>query len=189
MSTSKLDRRKKYTRMVLKDSLMKLLREKQISSVTVKEICQEADINRSTFYSHYADQFDLLDSIEDEIIEDLSEHLNQFTYPTEEYSLQIIEKLLEYFASKQEECQTLLNEKIDTTFQKKVMAFAQDFFKKNWMTMTQFDEDLTEYVSTFIISGSIHVMKNWLNNGIDKSTKEMAEIVNKLINKGLEGVK
>lgn len=47
MSASKLDRRKKYTQMVLKDSLMKHLKEKQISTITVKEICELADINRS----------------------------------------------------------------------------------------------------------------------------------------------
>ncbi|WP_338121478.1 hypothetical protein [Halalkalibacterium halodurans] len=48
----KLDRRKKYTRMVLKESLMKLMQEKPLSNITIKEICDLADINRSTFYSH-----------------------------------------------------------------------------------------------------------------------------------------
>lgn len=47
-----MDRRKKYTRMVLKESLMELLKNKPISNITIKEICEEADINRSTFYSH-----------------------------------------------------------------------------------------------------------------------------------------
>ena len=47
---------------------MELLREKVISSITIKELCQKADINRSTFYSHYRDQFDLLQHIEDEIL-------------------------------------------------------------------------------------------------------------------------
>jgi AcrR family transcriptional regulator len=76
--TSKMDRRKKYTRMVLKDSLMELLREKHISGITVKEICELADINRSTFYSHYSDHYDLLNKIEEEIIEDMQEKLNMY---------------------------------------------------------------------------------------------------------------
>lgn len=189
MANSKIDRRKKYTRIVLKDSLMKLLKEKQISSITVKEICELADINRSTFYSHYLDQFDLLNKIEEEIIEDLKGYLGQYNYEENEDAFQIIEKLFEYFASKHEVCHTLLNEKGDTTFQRKVMEFAQLFFIENWMAMNNHDERLTEYISSFIISGSIEVMKNWLNNGMDKTPKEMAEIINNLINHGLLGVK
>ncbi|MCM3442231.1 TetR-like C-terminal domain-containing protein [Metabacillus halosaccharovorans] len=187
MASSKLDRRKKYTQMVLKDSLMRLLKEKQISSITVKEICEHADINRSTFYSHYSDQFDLLDKIEDEIIEDLTGYLNQCHFENDEDDLQMIEKLLEYFASKHEVCQTLLNENSDTTFQKKVMVFAQDFFMNHWKAEKQLSEELSMYVSTFIISGSIYATKTWLNNGMDKSPKEMAELINHVIKYGLYG--
>ncbi|WP_234400597.1 TetR/AcrR family transcriptional regulator [Virgibacillus senegalensis] len=185
MTSSKLDRRKKYTRMVLKDSLMQLLKEKQIAAITVKELCGLADINRSTFYSHYFDQYDLLDKIENEIIEDMKGYLSQYNFEKEEDSLHMIEKLIEYFASKHEVCKTLFNEKVDTTFQKKVMVFADDVFMNHWTTSKNFEEDASEYLSTFIISGSIHVIKSWLNNEMDKSPKEMAGIINGLINGGL----
>ena len=71
MSSKKIDRRKKYTRMVLKESLLEILKSKPITSITVKEICERADINRSTFYSHFNDQFDLLFQIEEELIDDM----------------------------------------------------------------------------------------------------------------------
>lgn len=185
MTTSKLDRRKKYTRMVLKESLIQLLKDKQISSITVKEICDVADINRSTFYAHYSDQFDLLDKIEEELIEDMTGYLSQYSY--EEDDLKMIEKLLDYFASKQEICKILLNEKVDTTFQKKVMTVAHHFFIKNWKANNQFNGYPSEYLSTFIISGSIYVTKEWLNRGMDKAPKQMAEIINNLIKNGLFG--
>ncbi len=175
--------------MVLKDSLIKLLSEKQISTITVKEICNLADINRSTFYTHYSDQFDLLDKIEEEIIEDMNEYLSQYNFKKEEESLQMTEKLLEYIVSKRDICQTLLNENGDTTFQKRVMNVAQRFLMKNWMAVNNLDEDMSEYLSTFIISGSIHVIKSWLSHGMDKSPKQMAEIINHLTNKGLSMIK
>ncbi|WP_227522032.1 TetR/AcrR family transcriptional regulator [Bacillus solitudinis] len=189
MATSKLDRRKKYTQMVLKDSFIKLLKEKDISSITVKEICELADINRSTFYSHFSDQFDLLDKLENEIIEDMTGYLSQHHHMNEDDDIQMLENLIEYFASKQEICKTLLNEKSDNAFQKKVMVFAHQFFKNSWIADNHLDEALSEYVSTFIISGSIHVINSWLNNGMNKSPKEMAEIINNLVKKGLLGMK
>ncbi|MFD1849808.1 TetR/AcrR family transcriptional regulator [Oceanobacillus bengalensis] len=184
-----MDRRKKYTRMVLKDSLMKLLKEKQISTITVKEICELADINRSTFYSHFSDQFDLLNQIEEEIIEDMNSYLSQYNFDKEEESLQMIEKILEYIISKHDICQTLLNENGDAAFQKRVMIVAQRFLMKNWKAVNNINEDISEYLSTFLISGSIHVIKSWLDHGMDKAPKEMAEIINNFTNKGLSAIK
>jgi AcrR family transcriptional regulator len=81
MRIKKDDRRVKYTKMVLRDSLMKLLAEKDISRITIKEICENADINRATFYAHYTDQYDLLDKIENELFDNLRVYLGKFDRP------------------------------------------------------------------------------------------------------------
>ena len=49
----KLDARKRYTQMVLKQSFLKLLKEKPVNRITVKEVCALAQLNRATFYAHY----------------------------------------------------------------------------------------------------------------------------------------
>ena len=51
------DRRVKYSKMVIKDSFIQLLKEKPITKITIKEICALADINRATFYAHYTDTY------------------------------------------------------------------------------------------------------------------------------------
>lgn len=158
-----------------------------MSSITVKEICERADVNRSTFYAHYYNQYDLLNKIEEETIEDMKGYLNQFDYGKQEDGLQLIEKLLEYFASKRDVCRTLLNEKAETTFQSKATVVAHQYFMKHWTTVSSLDEDLTEYLSTFIINGSIHVVKTWLTHDMENSPKEMAEMLIHLINNGLFG--
>lgn len=175
--------------MVLKNSLMTLLKEKQISAITVKEICQLADVNRSTFYSHYLDHFDLLHQIEEELIEDMNGYLSSYNFEQEEEALQMTEKLIEYFASKHDEFKTLLNEKGDSSFQKNVMDVVHRFLMKNWMEVNQIDQDTSEYLSSFIVSGSIEVMKTWLFNGMNQSPKEMAEMITNFINKGIMGLK
>ncbi|MTW88023.1 TetR family transcriptional regulator [Virgibacillus dakarensis] len=176
--------------MVLKDSIMKLLKEKQISAITVKEICELADINRSTFYAHFCDQFDLLEQIEEELIEDMGMYLSTYNVKKEDDALQMTEKLIEYFASKQDECQTLLNENSDSSFQKKVMVVTHRFIMKNWMEVVNHpNKDISEYLSSFIVSGGIQMLKVWLNNGMDKSPKEMAEIIINLVNTGIRGLR
>ncbi|WP_416151666.1 TetR/AcrR family transcriptional regulator [Salipaludibacillus sp. HK11] len=182
---SKLDRRKKYTRMVLKESLMKLLKVKSISTVTVKEICALADINRSTFYSHYQDQFDLLNQIEEEIIEDMNETLTAYNFNQDEETLKMIEKIVEYVAENSDVCSTLFNEHGDSSFKKRIMKVASEHTVKNALSIYPIDSEISEYVSIFAISGSIHLLENWLKNGMDKPPKEMAELISNLTNKGL----
>lgn len=176
----KLDRRKKYTRMVLKDSLMTLLKTKPLSSITVKEICEQADVNRSTFYSHYQDSFDLMEQIEEEIIIDLNTYLNQYNFAKEEESLQMTEKLLEYVASKYDTCQTLLNENNDPSFERRIMDVAQQFLIKNWTDHHDIDSEISEYAGAFLIGGGINVMKHWLANNMDQPPKRIAKLINSI---------
>jgi AcrR family transcriptional regulator len=58
MAYEKADQRVRYTKMVIKNSLLELMKEHPISKVTVTDICKQANINRNTFYSHYTNQFE-----------------------------------------------------------------------------------------------------------------------------------
>ncbi|MCR4942973.1 MAG: TetR/AcrR family transcriptional regulator [Clostridium sp.] len=69
MAGTKGNRRVLYTQKVIKESLLELLKEKNIHKVTVTDICKKADINRGTFYSHYKDAHDLLNSMENEFFD------------------------------------------------------------------------------------------------------------------------
>lgn len=179
---SKIDRRKKYTIMVLKESLISLLNEKPISAITVKEICQTADINRSTFYTHYSDQRDLLYQIEAEIIEEMRRHLSECQLEEEAESVKMIEKLLEYIGENKDICYTLLHQHTGTSFEQRVMDVAKQFLMSHKLTD---DPALNAYLSTFIISGAIHVTKDWLANNAREAPKQIAEIINEFTARGL----
>ncbi len=167
---------------------MELLNEKSINSVTVKEICELADVNRSTFYTHYTDQYHLLEQIESELIQDMERYLNSFNFEVEEETMEMTEKLLEYLASKSEECKTLLNEHTDSTFQHKVTAVAHRFIMHEGLAARKIDPKVSEYIGSFIVNGSINMMKLWLYRGMDRSPKEMSGMIHTFINKGLEGL-
>ena len=65
----KSDARVRYTERVIKESFLSLLREKPVNKITVKEVCESAELNRATFYAHYSDCFALLESIEQELLD------------------------------------------------------------------------------------------------------------------------
>lgn len=59
------------TQTLINNAFIKLMETIGFSKITVKKIIDIAQINRSTFYSHYLDKFDLLNKIEDNLLIDL----------------------------------------------------------------------------------------------------------------------
>ncbi len=53
----KEDRRIRMTKRMLKDALIELLKKKDIYHVSIRELCEAADVNRTTFYKYYGSQF------------------------------------------------------------------------------------------------------------------------------------
>jgi len=64
----KQDPRIQRTRQNIMDGFMRLIKQKQFSDITITDITQEAEINRSTFYYHFMDKYDLIDEIQREVL-------------------------------------------------------------------------------------------------------------------------
>ena len=71
----------RLTRELLRRAFMTLLAEKPIEEISIKELCDLAQVNRSTFYAHYTDLRDLLRQIEDEMFEEFSQALDNLYQP------------------------------------------------------------------------------------------------------------
>lgn len=69
----KTDLRVIKTRAVIKKTLIEIMSEKEISKITVSELCEKAKINRKTFYRHYSEIADVTAELENETFEEISE--------------------------------------------------------------------------------------------------------------------
>lgn len=74
------DRRIKKTRDSIQLAFAKLLTEKSMKDITVKGLCETANINKSTFYLHYADIYDCADCLRDTIIDEFVAVIDQFEF-------------------------------------------------------------------------------------------------------------
>ncbi len=183
---AKNDRRIKYTKMMIKQSLVKLLQEKPISKISIKEICETADINRSTFYAHYADQYDLLRQLVDETLQDINTYLDSYNFTVyEPGSYQIMKRIFEYIVENAELCKVLMGEYGDISLQKEIMMIVQRQGMKEWKGKKAVDEDMMEYLYIYGVNGSIGIVQKWLQSGLKQSAGEMADLVIQMIYKGL----
>ena len=73
-----MDIRAKRSRDKIIDTFLKIRAKKKLEKITVTEICKSAQINKSTFYAHFNDVYDLSDFLETQLVEEI---LSSITYP------------------------------------------------------------------------------------------------------------
>lgn len=74
----KNDARARYTKRRIRECFFELLKDTPLNKITVKSICDKAEINRTTFYRYYSDPFDLMEQIEYELITSFQSYAREF---------------------------------------------------------------------------------------------------------------
>lgn len=94
----KEDLRITKTKKLLYEALLKEMETKAFEDIKVNDLCTISMINRSTFYSHYNDKYDLfvdlLNTLKKELFDKLDE--NKFIVSTKEYYMELIRLLLDH---------------------------------------------------------------------------------------------
>lgn len=172
----KENRRIMLTKRMLRDALIELLKEKDIYHISIKELCDRADLNRTTFYKYYGSQFDLLTDMESDIITFINKTVrkNQANIET------IIQILCEYLESNLEFARLLINNNIDPSFPEKLFSLevVKESFLKNFFG--RYDSIETEYLFNFITYGSFKIICMWVNREERESPKELAAMIKKI---------
>lgn len=78
-----MDVRVKKTRRSIVNAFLQLRSRKPLEKITIKELCALAEVNKSTFYAHFSDVFELSDQLEEETIRQIIANL-----PHPEYVLE-----------------------------------------------------------------------------------------------------
>ena len=114
-------RRTRYTRLAMQDALVELLQDQPLGSITVKALCERADVNRSTFYAHYTSIEDLLHDIEDETMAWVTAALDQLLAQPDSAGIEhVIERICQYIADNRKHLQVLMSPKADIGFQQQL---------------------------------------------------------------------
>ena len=180
MEREKMDRRVRYTKAQLREALVKLLQTQHISKISVKALCDAADVNRSTFYVHYANPYDLLDQIETEILGNLRAYLDRREVDCAPISEQNLTGILEYAKPNADLFTVLLSENCGPAFQIRLAEMVRLLPVPSGM-----DERRKAYIAAFAFDGCISVLHQWLREGLVESSKEMSEFLMDILHNGL----
>lgn len=172
----KSDARVRYTKRVLKDTLLTLLRKKPINRITVKEVCELAELNRATFYTHYSDCFALMEDIEQELIDAFGESLqyvNSFDVTA------LIEAIYIMVEQHEEACRVLVFSDAGTSVLSRMIDLARDSSIRYWRQhLSHASEIELEMLYTHLSNGLMNIVVG----GYDKYPREeIVQFVNRIV--------
>ncbi|MDD3279718.1 MAG: TetR-like C-terminal domain-containing protein [Lachnospiraceae bacterium] len=178
----KVDRRIRKTKSQLRAGLARLMQKKSINEITVKELVEEVDINRSTFYLHYTDIYQMLDSIEQELTEEFTAAIASFPInPLQEDSFPLIAQLFTIIEENQDICRALLGTNGDMAFVTRIEEIIAERVLKQLASVFQKNIRDIAYAYAFCLNGCVGLIKTWLVDNLNDTPQHMAELTNILV--------
>ncbi len=174
-----MDARVRLTKKMIKSTFLDLLKTKVIGDVTVREICNRAEVNRTTFYKYYDNAYDLLDKIELEVMDDLQKKINEM--PSDDLK-GLFRVILEDILENKDVYLVLFSGNGDDLFKERLFRYCYD---NNIQLIRKFFPDLSnkqqEWLYYFIAEGCIGVMHKWIEGGMKEEPQEVTDYIVALI--------
>jgi len=188
MANLKTDRRSQRTQRNLHEALMSLMLEKRYDDITVQNIIDRADVGRSTFYAHFQDKEDLMTSGLMRLMQTLSEMVAEPSVRGEERLLPTRE-LFEHVQESQNLFRGLVRGRgLELFFEK-----GQGFWIQKLTTdlRARLPEDQRPSVpipviAQFVAGTFVTMLRWWLDNKMPYSPKEMDDMLQRLIQPGVQ---
>ena len=163
------------TKRRLHEGLLHLMEQRPIQEISVKELTELVDVNRGTFYFHYADLYALLREMEQDFFESFSLTLHE-TVPHGEAAYAYLRTIFTFLGENRSFCRIMLGPNGDMQFVERVKAHVDETCSYFWRSRGGADPARYEMYNVFIINGCIGLIQQWLEGPDSTGPAEMAEL-------------
>lgn len=177
----KPDRRVIKTKRAIRNAFAKLLCEKDIDKITIKDIADTADINRKTFYNYYSGVYQIIDEIENEVITTLEASIEDLE--TEDYlknPYKIFDKITDAIDQDMEFYENLLKMNTNLGLFQKIVDLIKSKVKETFITRVDIDRAKLDIMIEYTISGMIAAYKSWFKSDRRLSLHEISDVMARL---------
>ena len=181
----KTDLRVIKTKKILFDSLLKLMKNKNFEKIKISDICEESLINRSTFYAHYEDKYELLIGLFEEQKQALLKELedNENMVFSKEYLMELLNILIDHIDENKETYEAILaNNRNGILIDFLIDAIERDVADRLKNNSEIIDSNLPlDIIVKFYSGGLINIVITWITRKEKYSKKDLLLYIDKLI--------
>ena len=168
------NRRVRMTKLLLKDALLELMEQQKLTDITISAICETADVHRSTFYKHYRDPDDLLKDIIQDILDRIPKPPQILNRQDEEQLLRQTTAFFEDVKQNKRVYQILFSEQAGDIFAAELM----EYLCSGYIPHSDIaDETAARFISLYVASGTVGMMREWIKAGFPVSSQKIAEMM------------
>ena len=181
------NQRTRISKMLLKNALLDILAEKRsVEKVSVRELCEKAELNRSTFYAHYNEPKEVLEEMEDEILDSASDYLSKIGRANDKNAAVYILSFLRFIKANDKQFRILLVDSADDSFRAKFIREAAGRIIDSFdLTFPSSEE---QYVYSYILNGSSSVIIQWIRSNYSVDETALVEMLFKMNKNMLGGI-
>lgn len=167
----------------MRAGLAYLMKTKSIKEITVKDLVEAADINRSTFYLHYTDIYTMLETIENDLICQVQTAIQE--YPLDpahkDSSYPFISRMFTILDENRDICAALLGPNGDMNFVSRVEILLADTVLEK--LKEEFPKNIHDirYAYAYCIHGCMGIVKTWLSDPQPGSPEHVADLTAQFI--------
>ena len=187
MTKKKTDRRVQLTRALIRRAFMTLLAEKPLQEISIKELCDLAAVNRSTFYAHYTGLEDLLHQIEEEMFEEFCSALDTLYRPGGDglEPVVVTTEVFQCLKDNSDLCVVTLGPHGDKDFALRLLQRGREYCFQNYARYFKgATRQQVEYCYAFISTGCVGLLNRWLDDGMQMQPAELARMAEGIIQYG-----
>ncbi len=171
------DRRVKRTKRVLREHLFRLLETKTIDTITVKELTEKADVNRSTFYFYYKDINDMIIQIQNDIFEVFYETViaPQASFITVEDFTEYLLRFFLFCKEYEDICKFVVSNDPNNVLAKKIKKALLEHIPDSHKVFPE--EDPKRYLTCFAVSAMWETVIQWMYDGMKVPPENVASFL------------
>ena len=171
------------SRRMIREAYMELLKEKDLSKITVTDIIKRADLNRATFYAHYPDVRGVTEEIENEIIEKMLEVLKEFQFTSFfRNPAPLLLKISRYLEEDTDFYRILVRANGSEIFMEKLKkVFSDHMLNDSDIPESMRQSKMVELRVCYFAGGIVNLYKQWFRGDLNCTLNDIALEVSKLL--------
>ena len=165
------NRRVRMTKLLIKNALLELLEQQELSNITVTAVCVATDVHRSTFYKYYADTADLLKEIEQDFLDQIPKPLPGLA---QEQLLKETTAFFDYIKQNEKAFRILFGESTSNSFSTHLV----EVLCSGYIPIPSAHDDLAaHFIQLYIANGAVGMLKEWIHGKFPVSSRKIAEMM------------
>ena len=179
----KTDKRTINTKTAIKTALLEMMKEIQFSKISVKDLCERIQINRTTFYIHYANTLGVLTEIIDEfLLADVDSSYSKCNVDNSDHHCPY--KLCCKIHTNRQYGVVFFNDDLRNIVIERITALNKDGYLRALMSQYNINKADSESIFFFLINGCLAVNKMVYNRG-SGDWEHTSEVIGSFVRGGL----